>query len=1190
MTRRYSSTTLILMTALSILLSSCSREDSFSESRTSDQNGLLPWPTSGNVTAFCEDSRGFVWVGTEYGLNRYDGIQFKHYLNDENDSEKSFFPEVRNIFCDSKGRIWVSSDNGIDKMDSDDQFKTYTFEDKTPWKVFENNRGEILADMGESVILYDEKEDAFRTVIENSLGMANIDPSGNIWIVSDERISCYDKDYFKITKTVPIEAASNASFMDNNGTLWMGGTHLSAYSTTMDAFLDLPSSLEDVPGDWIWRISPYGKDSIVILSRNGGVILYNINTGETRSRHEGNLPFTIPHPDSFISAFMLDSRENVWIGTPDRSFTVARTFSEDSNPQYIGLYDFSVSSLSKDSQENLWLETTGGESAVKFNTGNFSYEYLANTPDNTEHGEETDSVLSRRSDVSLPFRHINFAVEDEQGNLWAGVLSTLVRVDRSTGEINRYSFSFMDGDTRCQFTNKSAIRLSGHRIAFGTNRGIVILRTDIPLQTSEGPSLHFEGLSVSNAPVTPGKESILSKDIDLTDKVDLHYPDRSLALSYCILSYGGLTSYSYLIKMDGIDKEWKPTISRNTGYSKLPYGSHLLHVKAVSDNGIDPELERTLLVNVHRPWWYSLPMMLLYLMLTLLTAYFFVKLFRLSQRHKEQAIIASYEKEQQAKMFQRNMNMFVNIAHEFRTPLTMISGAISKLSEEGKDLKPFESNRMHSIIQRNSFRMQKLVGQLLDFNKLENRLLRLEVVHTSPVSTLKNIVDSFYFGARNKDLSISLDTPKEDISMPLDVDKFEKIVYNLMSNAVKFSTMGGKIELSAKMISGDEASALFGKVSPGDHVMVCISDEGVGIPDAEKEKVFERYFRSGNISAQQIGGTGIGLYMTRQLTLLHHGQIRAENNPESKTGSLFRLILPASDAAYSEDEFIQEVPQAPAGDLDQNMKASYTGELISFPTQVHAEGKETVMIVDDDYEMLYFLRSILSEEYNVVPFYNATSAYAAIEEVKPDIIISDVLMLEMDGFKFCQMVKNNIATCHIIFILLTAKATTEDQIKGLGAGANSYVTKPFDPKYLLSVVKSQLSNAAILRDQLGRTTIVGDISEQVLGEKDKEFINKLYAIMEEELSNPELNSSYVADVMMMSRTSLYNKLKQLTGETPVTIFRKYKLNRSVEMLKEGKLKISAIAEAVGFSPSYFPKVFQEEFGMLPSQYLKQVSS
>ena len=379
----------------------------------------------------------------------------------------------------------------------------------------------------------------------------------------------------------------------------------------------------------------------------------------------------------------------------------------------------------------------------------------------------------------------------------------------------------------------------------------------------------------------------------------------------------------------------------------------------------------------------------------------------------------------------------------------------------------------------------------------------------------------------------------------------------------------------------------FGTVADGQsYVAISVSDTGIGIPEGKTESIFGRYYSTQ--SGQNIGGTGIGLYFSRKLVELHHGEIKAFNRSsiDGKKGALFSLILPVNESAYSESEHAQENEEFVSVDADRYL-SEYTVDVPEVAEEDNS--KPIVLVVDDDYEVQYYLKTLLAPHYNVITRFDAMSGYEAIEQINPAVVISDVLMLDVDGYQLCRMVKENFMMSHIPFIMLTAKATVSEQVEGLDAGADAYVVKPFDPKYLLALIKSQLSNRDNIRKMVGESTTVAKLDEDLLEIQDRNFLKQLYELMEKELANPELNINHIAREMLISRTKLYYKIKNLTGDTPTDFFRKYKLNRAMELLKSGNAKIAEVAEMVGYnSASYFTKLFKEQFGVLPREYLREL--
>lgn len=551
------------------------------------------------------------------------------------------------------------------------------------------------------------------------------------------------------------------------------------------------------------------------------------------------------------------------------------------------------------------------------------------------------------------------------------------------------------------------------------------------------------------------------------------------------------------------------------------------------------------------------------------------------KHNKERVRKAELEKEQEQRVNKMNMSFFANISHEFRTPLTMISGPVAQLCDE-PDITG-ESKQLLYIVQRSVNRMLKLVNQLMDFNKLENDTLRLSVKRTDIISELKRLVDVFRININKKDITLNTYGLEDTYITWLDTDKIDKITGNLISNALKFTPHGGKIELAFDVIPREEACRQFNltdKDQSAEYIKIAVTNSGEGIAEDKLEKIFERYYQLNNQSKGTYNwGTGIGLYYARCLVELHHGYIKANNHPES--GAVFTYILPVSELMYSEEE------RQPDNETQEEVFPLQTEEQYNSlpPTK---EGKQlTVLVVDDDTEVVHYLNTLLSPHYKVICRFNAESAYTTLKEEAPDIILSDVVMPGTDGYQLCRMIKENIELCHIPIILVTAKATVENQVEGLDTGADAYVTKPFNPTYLLALIKSQLKNREKVRSLLGTTTKTDEIEDNILSPQDNAFMTELYQLMENELSNPELNITRMTEVLKISRTKFYYKVKGLTGENPNTFFKTYKLNRAAELLSEGKCNVSEIADMTGFSTlSHFSSSFKRQFGVSPSEYQK----
>jgi len=641
----------------------------------------------------------------------------------------------------------------------------------------------------------------------------------------------------------------------------------------------------------------------------------------------------------------------------------------------------------------------------------------------------------------------------------------------------------------------------------------------------------------------------------------------------------GITGYGYSINNRSV---WHETLEGSMPLYGLHYGRNRISFKARSMISGNESPEYTLFLKIPRPLWQLL--VLFCVMSALIALVFF---WHQREEKRREAETAREEKRRQEEINMQNIDFFANISHEFRTPLTLIDGAVSSLSSGTSSQ---EQEKMKNVIRRNTDRMLKLVSQLLDFNKLDHDMLHLKVVMTDASSVIRRVVEQFRFGASQKDINLVMEEPEGPMLMCLDTDKMEKILYNLLSNAMKFTPPGGTVTVRTDTADPQTASEVFGiRVDSAEtrFLRVWVSDTGIGIPEDKKNFIFERFAQVK--ATKKSGGTGIGLYFVKSLVELHHGGIIADNRkdlPEGKTGSVFSFVLPMSAASYTDAE------KSASSDTNvsvEDMRAQSEYLVREDPEQI-TSSKEAVLVIDDDYELVYFLKSVLSPNYRVICRFDAASGYQAIEKEQPSIVISDVMMVEMDGLQLCRMVKENISICHIPVILLTAKSTVEDQIKGLGAGADAYIVKPFNKDYLLAMVMTLLENRQRLRRMFNSETKPSELDNGSLSPMDKSLMDRLYSLMESSLEDGEINVDDIAAQIGMSRTKFYAKVKALTGQTPNDFFNVYKLNRAAELLREGKYKISAIAETVGFnSASHFANLFKKQFGMLPSQYMETQS-
>lgn len=767
--------------------------------------------------------------------------------------------------------------------------------------------------------------------------------------------------------------------------------------------------------------------------------------------------------------------------------------------------------------------------------------------------------------------------QDIQGNIWISTLFGLSKYDRVGNKVINYYKS--DGIGGNQFNERSNCQLKDGTLIFGGTHGLTFFNP-LTISIKSDLTLLFENLKVHNQLVSPNNSRIIDKHISYNPDVRLKNRDNSFTISFTALDYSEFERVHYYYYLEGHDKYWVDAGNYHEAfYSNVPPGKYTFRVRITNKDKTITEAENSLSIRIlpasALSWWAYL----LYLAFFGLIIFYIGRLLYRIRKDKEEVALIERAKEQQEEINKVNMSFFSNISHELRTPLTMISGPVAQLCADSTINN--ENKNLLFIIQRSVNRMLKLVNQVMDFNKMENDTLKLSVKRTDVISELNRIMGIFILNAKIKGISLVTYGLEDSYFMLLDADKLDHILGNLISNAVKFTDPGGKISIKFDVIGRKDASELF-KLRDNDissqYVKISVSDTGKGIPEAKLERIFERYYQVEQNKGVINWGTGIGLYYARRLAELHHGYINASNLENG--GSLLTLLLSADEDSYSAEERNAPVEE------QKFMYPIVTDEQYR-SRKPENTGNESIkiMVIDDDSEILNYLNALISPQYNVVSSYSAVDALKRVEEEAPDLIICDVVMPDMSGYDFCGTIKNDVHLCHIPVVLVTAKTTVESQVEGLNTGADAYVNKPFDPAYLMALIKSQLKNRENIRKLLGTETKIEKIENNLLSPHDNAFMTKLYEIMESELSNSELNINRMTEILKISRTKLYYKIKGLTGINPNTFFKMYKLNRATELLAEGKYNISEIADITGFSTlSHFSTSFKKQFGVSPSEY------
>ena len=758
---------------------------------------------------------------------------------------------------------------------------------------------------------------------------------------------------------------------------------------------------------------------------------------------------------------------------------------------------------------------------------------------------------------------ISSILEDKAGHIWIGTQYGLNEYTLSGEFLTMYmEGSGIPGNA---FTEGAACCLSDGVLLFGTMQGIVP-RFASGEEPREAIPLLLEELKVQNRPVQPGNGAPVRMSLNYAPDITLNYRENNFSISYAALAYGNASEMNYQYMLDGLDSYWIDAgNSHEAFYSNVPAGNYTFSVRLTDAKGVP--LCETVSTTLHvkaAPWatWWARTIYLV-LLGGLLCGIALTWLRH--QRKQEETRMAKMEKEQEQKTNEINKRYFANVAHQLRTPLTMISGPIGTLCES--DAIKGNNRTLLGIVRHNTDRMLHLVNQIMDFNALETDALALKVKRVDIVPILRMALDIYQLNAEEKGIRFLTDGLEGNSFIHADADKVINILDNLLSNAIKYTPSGGFISVSFSDIGGN--------------AVLKVSNSGPTIPQNKLERIFERYYQIDGTTqhGRYNWGSGVGLYYARKLAGLHHGTLTCAN-AEDGNGVCFTLSFPSGEEHYKPEE--RDSGPAPQVPLQEQ---PLTGDVPPAPDNELPQTKPFVLVVDDDTDITYYLRTLLSPSYQVSCCYDVESAQKQLEKRVPDIILSDIMMNGRSGYDFCDFLKGDLQYCHIPVVLLTAKDSVKDQIDGMKAGADAYVTKPFNAEYLLSLLDNLLKGRERMRRALMDNAGLEIPSDGTLSPQDKSFLGELYALMEAELSNPDFNIGVIVDKLHISHSKFIYKVKGLTGTTPSELFKTYKLNKAAALLREGKHNVSEVADLTGFSSlAHFSKVFKKKFGVSPSEY------
>lgn len=796
----------------------------------------------------------------------------------------------------------------------------------------------------------------------------------------------------------------------------------------------------------------------------------------------------------------------------------------------------------------------------------------------------TGKITTYDEKSGLKDNQICKVVESNDNTLWLSSLNGISNFDLRTHKFVNYGKE--SGIHIQEFTVCSGMRLSNNDVFFGGNNGFVLFNPTEIITNPAVPPIVIENLFVNNKVVTPGDETgILEDNIMAQKKIVLSYDQANFNIEYCALSYVFNNKSEYKYKLEGFDKEWNYVGNRRTAYyTNVPAGTYRFVVIGSNNDGVWNEEGASITIVVRPPLWKTWWAYLIYIICISAITYRLAKHSAEKRRMKNSILVEREAAKVHEQYYQERNRLFTNFSHELRTPLTLIMAPLDDLAQS-KELDSGMRYKM-GLIQRNARRMMRLVNNLMDLQKNESGSMKLQVAEYDFIKFTKEVVLAFKDMAIYRNIHLEFKHQEENITSYFDWNLFEKVYYNLLSNAFKNVPNDGHVTLSVETREGKDLAAFGCKDSrllggQAKYIAVAVRDNGGGIAPGELDKIFKPFYQVAQ-NEHSKSGTGIGLSLTQAIVFMHHGTIWAEN-AENGTGAVFKFVIPADASLYGKEQWAaKKVESAVEYDLDIPET--------EYEPETERKKSATILVVEDNRDLNDYICSCLSEKYNVIGVTNGEKALEKAISVLPNLIITDLMMAKMDGMELIAHLKENINTSHIPIIMVTAKSNPEDIQKGYEAGADEYITKPFDPKILKIRVDNIIASRENLKKVYGKNFSLESLGVD-LTSVDEKFMQSLYDLLQRNISNSDMNLEDVCQEMGFSKSNLYRKIKQITGLSPNEFVRKYRLETAAKMLRETDKNITEIYYSVGFnSLAYFSNCFKTQYGMSPTEFKKQMQN
>lgn len=1136
-----------------------------------------------NISSICEDGEGNVLVGSlTDGLFCHDRTTDKFYpvayANDQHLPIKTLYPN-------SPDEIYIGTDGKgvkvyrVDKKEIAD----VVFSNVTGFDFSKSKVHSILRDKSDNLWLgvyqkgvlfipaQTNKFDyiGYKSMKNNTIGSNYIlsllkDRAGILWVGTDSdglyAVSADGKQhahYAPGKEACSVPNSIMSMFEDSEGNFWIG-SYLNGMARLdrKTGRCEYISNLFDENENPVYRIFAFAEDTTKTMwigTMGAGLFSMDLRTGQLTNRNQME---GVGDEDNRLYNYWITclhlSHDKLYIGTYDglmcldlKECSYRSVFKEAHLLAGMVIY-----CIYRDEEDILWAGTSEGLVQLK--------------------GDRPDLVFYTQED-GLPSNTICAIQGDDKGYLWVSTHYGISRFDRKSHFVNYYANDGLQGN---EFSKNASFADESGKLYFGGISGVTGFYPKEIRGGEKQLDVKITGFYIYDKLIKKGDRSgsyaIIDRSVMDAETFQLSHEDNSFSIEFSAMEFRNPERIVFMYNInDGNRISLHPGVNR-VSFSNLAPGTYVFKVKAVDYNFVSDEKEFTVIIAP--PWYATLWAKILYGLIAVLIVWLMVMYVRQRYRSRQKMLEHQYIHE----INEAKLQFFMNIAHEIRTPMSMIISPLKRLMDA--DVDP-ERQKGYHLINRNAERILHLINQLMDIRKIDKGVMVLKFQQVEMISFVRDLYTYFEYQAKAKQVEFNFHTTVDRYLLWIDPKNFDKIIINVLSNAFKYVSEKGVINMELNVVETTNET----KTTPA-YFEIAISDNGIGIKEEERERIFERFYQIRNNYNHSIMSTGIGLHLTRSLVELHHGKIGVENNEGG--GSRFVIHIPIGNAHIATEE-MEDNPEL----LQTSVRVSdLSADVFSEPqAKIRSKSKYRVMVVEDDDEIRNYLCKELSSTYHMAGYVNGKEAYEVLLKNIPDLIISDVMMPEVDGITLCRKVKQHVHMNHVPVILLTARSKEEDNLEGLSTGADAYIVKPFNLEILKKTIENLIHNRERLRNTFNGSQRQEDKVEKVhMQSADEKLLAKVMKVINEHLSDQALSVEMIADKVGISRVHLHRKLKELTNQTPRDFIRNIRLKQAADLLMSKNLSVSEVADATGFANmGYFSKVFKELYGVPPSTYLEE---